>query len=333
MNQPDKTKVISSGKPPLIILTGPTAAGKSELSIELAKRIGGEIISADSMQVYRHMDIGSAKIMPEQMGGVPHHLIDVLEPTQEFNVVTFQKMAKEALRGIYDRGHIPIVVGGTGFYIQALLYDIDFTENDEDTALRNQLEKIAETQGNDELFERLRRIDPESCESIHANNVKRVIRAIEFYEKTGMKISEHNKIQLKNRSPYHFAYFVLTDDRKILYDRIDARVDIMMEQGLVDEVSALAATGCTKDMVSMQGLGYKEILDYLDGHTTLEEAVYLIKRDTRHFAKRQLTWFRRERDVIWVEKSEFSDDKEKMQELILEFLLSVLRDKALILKV
>lgn len=333
MNQPDKTKVISSGKPPLIILTGPTAAGKSELSIELAKRIGGEIISADSMQVYRHMDIGSAKIMPEQMGGVPHHLIDVLEPTQEFNVVTFQKMAKEALRGIYDRGHIPIVVGGTGFYIQALLYDIDFTENDEDTALRNQLEKIAETQGNDELFERLRRIDPESCESIHANNVKRVIRAIEFYEKTGMKISEHNKIQRKNSSPYHFAYFVLTDDRKILYDRIDARVDIMMEQGLVDEVSALAAAGCTKDMVSMQGLGYKEILDYLDGHTTLEEAVYLIKRDTRHFAKRQLTWFRRERDVIWVEKSEFSDDKEKMQELILEFLLSVLRDKALVLKV
>lgn len=332
MNQSDKSNVIPSGKPPLIILTGPTAAGKSELSIELAKRIGGEIISADSMQVYRHMDIGSAKIMPEQMGGIPHHLIDVLEPTQEFNVVTFQKMAKEALRGIYDRGHIPIVVGGTGFYIQALLYDIDFTENDEDTALRDQLEEIAETQGNDVLFERLRSIDPESCEIIHANNVKRVIRAIEFYEKTGMKISEHNKVQRKNSSPYRFAYFVLTDDRKVLYDKIDARVDVMMAQGLVDEVSSLAAAGCTRDMVSMQGLGYKEILDYLDGHTTLEDAVYLIKRDTRHFAKRQLTWFRRERDVIWVEKPQVSYDKEKIQELILEYLLSILRDKALLPK-
>lgn len=330
MNQTDKSEVRSNAKPPLVILTGPTAVGKSEISIALAKQVGGEIISADSMQVYRHMDIGSAKIMPEQMGGVPHHLIDVLEPTEEFNVVTFQQMAKEAMAGIYARGHIPVVVGGTGFYIQALLYDIDFTENDEDTALRKQLEELARTQGNEALFERLRRIDPESCETIHANNVKRVIRAIEFYEKTGTRISAHNKAQRQNSSPYNFAYFVLNDDRKKLYHKIEARVDSMMEQGLVDEVSSLAAAGCTRDMVSMQGLGYKEILDYLDGHTTLEEAVYLIKRDTRHFAKRQLTWFRRERDVIWVEKPEANDDKELIQKCILEDILSVLQEKAII---
>ena len=192
-------------KKPLIILTGPTAVGKSALSIELAKRIGGEIISADSMQVYRHMDIGSAKIMPEQMGGIPHHLIDILEPTEEFNVVTFQQKAKEALHEIYDRGRIPIVVGGTGFYIQAFLYDIDFTDNDEDTALRAELEEIAKAQGSEALYERLKEIDPESCEIIHPNNVKRVIRAIEFYEKTGTKISAHNKTQRQNSSPYNFA--------------------------------------------------------------------------------------------------------------------------------
>lgn len=318
-------------KPPLIILTGPTAVGKSALSIELAKWVGGEIISADSMQVYRHMDIGSAKIMPEQMEGVPHHLIDVLEPTEEFNVVAFQRMAKEALGQIYDRGHIPIVVGGTGFYIQALLYDIDFTENDEDTALREKLEQIAAVQGSEALFERLKQIDPESCEVIHANNVKRVIRAIEFYEKTGMKISEHNKIQQKNSSPYHFVYFVVSDDRAKLYHKIEQRVDAMMEQGLVEEVSGLLAHGCTRDMVSMQGLGYKEIIDYLEGRSTLEEAVYRIKRDTRHFAKRQLTWFRRERDVIWLEKPEVDYDEAQIRNLLLEFIISVLQDKGIIL--
>ena len=317
-------------KPPLIILTGPTAVGKSALSIKLAKQIGGEIISADSMQVYRHTDIGSAKIMPEQMDGIPHHLIDILEPSEEFNVVTFQRLAGQALAEIYGRGHIPIIVGGTGFYIQALLYDIDFTENDEDKALREHLEEIAVTQGCNVLFERLRRIDPESCESIHPNNVKRVIRAIEFYEKTGTKISAHNETQRQNESPYNFAYFVLNDDRAKLYDKINARVDDMIEQGLVEEVSYLAAAGCTRDMVSMQGLGYKEILDYLDGHITLEDAVYLIKRDTRHFAKRQLTWFRRERDVIWVEKPEVDYDNQLINTLILEYMISVLRDKNII---
>ncbi len=281
-------------KRPLVILTGPTAVGKTALSIALAKAIGGEIISADSMQVYRRMDIGSAKITQEEMDGVPHHLIDVLEPEQEFNVVVFQKLAKQAAEEIYSRGHIPIVAGGTGFYIQALVYDIDFTENDEDTALRHSLEEQARRDGPEALFERLRAVDPESCESIHAHNIKRVIRAIEFYEKTGKKISDHNREQRQNTSPYNVAYFVLNDNRERIYERINARTDQMMAQGLEEEVRALWESGCRRDMVSMQGLGYKEMLAYLEGEISLDEAVYLIKRDTRHFAKRQLTWFRRE---------------------------------------
>lgn len=314
-------------KRPLVILTGPTAVGKTALSIALAKAIGGEIISADSMQVYRHMDIGSAKITPEEMEGVPHYLIDVLEPDQEFNVVVFQELAKQAAAKIYSRGHIPIVVGGTGFYIQALVYDIDFTENDEDTAFRRTLEEQAKREGAEALYERLRAVDPESCESIHAHNIKRVIRAIEFYEKTGKKISEHNREQRQNDSPYNFAYFVLNDDRERIYERINGRVDLMMAQGLVEEVRALRESGCRKDMVSMQGLGYKELLSYLEGETSLEEAVYLIKRDTRHFAKRQLTWFRREKEVIWVDKTVFDYDSQK----ILDFMQDFLREKGIIL--
>ena len=296
-------------KKPMIILTGPTAVGKTDLSIQLAKVINGEIISADSMQVYRHMDIGSAKVTPEEMDGVPHRLIDVLEPEEEFNVVVFQKLAKEALTGIYERGHIPIIVGGTGFYIQALLYDIDFTENDGDTAIRRELEKLAQTQGAGCLHQMLQEIDPESAAGIHQNNVKRVIRAIEFYRQTGKKISLHNEQEREKQSPYQFLYYVLDTDRKILYERIDRRVDLMMEHGLVDEVKHLADMGCTRDMVSMQGLGYKEILDYLSGEIPLEEAVYILKRDTRHFAKRQITWFKRERDVRWLELEQFQNDR------------------------
>ena len=305
-------------KKPMIILTGPTAVGKTDLSIQLAKAINGEIISADSMQVYRHMDIGSAKVTPEEMDGVPHHLIDVLEPEEEFNVVVFQKLAKEALTGIYERGHIPIIVGGTGFYIQALLYEIDFTENDGDTAIRRELEKLAQTQGAGCLHQMLQEIDPESAASIHQNNVKRVIRAIEFYRQTGKKISLHNEQEREKQSPYQFLYYVLDTDRKTLYERIDRRVDLMMEHGLVDEVKHLADMGCTRDMVSMQGLGYKEILDYLSGEIPLEEAVYILKRDTRHFAKRQITWFKRERDVRWLELEQFQNDRKKVLEHILD---------------
>ena len=305
-------------KKPMIILTGPTAVGKTDLSIQLAKAINGEIISADSMQVYRHMDIGSAKVTPEEMDGVPHHLIDVLEPEEEFNVVVFQELAKEALTGIYERGHIPIIVGGTGFYIQALLYDIDFTENDGDTAIRRELEKLAQTQGAGCLHQMLQEIDPESAAAIHQNNVKRVIRAIEFYRQTGKKISLHNEQEREKQSPYQFLYYVLDTDRKTLYERIDRRVDLMMEHGLVDEVKHLADMGCTRDMVSMQGLGYKEILDYLSGEIPLEEAVYILKRDTRHFAKRQITWFKRERDVRWLELEQFQNDRKKVLEHILD---------------
>ena len=292
-------------KQPLIILSGPTAVGKTALSIELAKRINGAIISADSMQVYKYMDIGSAKIMPEEMDGVKHYLIDELNPEDEFNIVVFQQKAKAALAEIYANGQIPIVAGGTGFYIQALLYDIDFDAQDSNEEFRAELEKIAKEQGNEVLHERLKEIDPVSAEKIHANNVKRVIRALEFYHLTGKPISEHNETEQQKESPYNFAYFVLTDDRTNLYNRIDLRVDIMLEKGLVDEVQKLKNMGYHRDMVSMQGLGYKEILDYLDGKCTLDEAVYVLKRETRHFAKRQLTWFRRERDVIWFDKQKY----------------------------
>ena len=299
-------------KQPLIVLTGPTAVGKTALSIELAKALNGEIISADSMQVYRHMDIGSAKITKEEMDGVPHHLIDVLEPWEEFNVTRFQSMAKEAMKGIYSRGHVPIVTGGTGFYIQALAYDIDFTENEDHSGLRAELEQLAEEKGEVFLHQMLAEIDPESAEAIHANNAKRVIRAIEYYRLTGEKISEHNKREREKQSPYDLHYYVLNRDRKTLYERIDQRVDIMMEQGLPDEVNRLKAMGCTRDMVAMQGLGYKEMLDYLDGKISLEEAVYIIKRDTRHFAKRQLTWFKREKEVCFIEIEQFGADQKKI---------------------
>lgn len=310
---------------PLVILTGPTAVGKSELSLSLAKAIDGEIISADSMQVYRGMDVGSAKLMPSEQQGVPHHLLDILDPEEEFNVVLFQRLAAQAVRDICQRGHIPIVTGGTGFYIQALLYDIDFTENDEDTSFRSGLEDLAAKEGADVLYQRLLAVDPKACETIHKNNVKRVIRALEFYEKTGQRISEHNESQRQNQSPYRFAYFVLNDERSALYSRIDRRVDQMLGNGLEAEVRRLAAQGCTKDLVSMQGLGYKEMLAYLNGELSLEEAVYIIKRDTRHFAKRQLTWFRRERDVIWLEKEQYQHDDNR----ILAYMLDVLNTKGI----
>lgn len=305
-------------KKPLVILTGPTAVGKTALSIKLASEIGGEIISADSMQVYRQMDIGSAKIKPEEMGGIPHHLIDILEPEEEFNVCLFEKLALEAMEQIYERGHIPVVVGGTGFYIQALLYQIDFTEEETDTAYRDKLWQLGEEKGNHYLHELLRKVDPESAEEIHENNRKRVIRALEFYENCGKPISTHNKEQRQKTSAYNSCYFVLTDDRKKLYERIESRVDQMLSKGLVDEVRTLKERGCNASMVSMQGLGYKEILEYLDGRCSLLEAVEKIKKEIRHFAKRQLTWFRREKDVIWIDKQAFAYDEDAVLSCILE---------------
>ena len=311
-------------KPPLIILTGPTAVGKTKLSIALAKAVNGEIISADSMQVYKRMTIGTAKILPEEMQGVPHHLIDILEPSEEFNVVLFAKYAKEAIKKCYENGKIPILVGGTGFYIQAVLYDIDFTENDDDKSYREELERIAQEEGAEVLHKRLQEVDAKAAKEIHPNNVKRVIRALEFYEKSGgQKISDHNEEQKQKKSPYNFAYFVLNDDRPTVYERIDKRVDIMLEQGLVEEVKALLAEGVSPAAVSMQGLGYKEMVAYLHGECTLEEAVYVLKRDTRHFAKRQITWFKREDDVIWFNRPDFEEKDEK----ILETMLTILKEK------
>lgn len=313
-------------KKPMVILTGPTAAGKTALSIELAKRIHGAIISADSMQVYKYMDIGSAKISRTQMQGIPHYLIDELEPGEEFHVVRFKELAKHYLEEIYRAGRIPIVVGGTGFYIQALLYDIDFTEQECDEAYRSSLEELAKEKGAEYLHAMLQKVDPESAEAIHANNIKRVIRALEFYHLSGQKISKHNENERKKQSPYNFAYFVLNDDRTKLYEKIDFRVEQMVKQGLVEEVKHLKDMGCHREMVSMQGLGYKEILDYLDGRLSLDEAVYMIKRETRHFAKRQLTWFKRERDVIWLNKASYQYDENKM----LDYILQLLREHEII---
>lgn len=295
-------------KKPLVILTGPTAVGKTDLSIQLAKRINGEIISADSMQVYKHMDIGTAKITPEEMQGVPHYLVDEFEPEEEFNVVKFQEYAKKYMEQIYQKGKIPIIVGGTGFYIQAIVNDIDFDDNDADTAYREELEQLAAEKGAEYLHEMLQKVDPKAAEDIHTNNQKRVIRALEFFQKTGKRISEHNEAERQKTSPYNFAYFVLTDDRKILYDRIDLRVEKMVENGLLEEVKMLQERGLKREMVSMQGIGYKEIFPYLDGECSYEHAIYVLKRDTRHFAKRQLTWFRREKEVIWLDKSELGRD-------------------------
>lgn len=313
-------------KKPLIILTGPTAVGKTELSILLAKRVNGAIISADSMQAYRYMDIGSAKIMPGQMQGVRHYLIDEFLPDEEFNVVRFQQYAKKYMQEIYGNGQIPILAGGTGFYIQAVLYDIDFSRQDADGAYRKKLEGLAAEHGVQYLHEMLAKVDAASAEAIHANNKKRVIRALEFYRLTGGRISEHNEREHQKQTPYRAAYFVLNDRREHLYARIDRRVDEMIANGLVDEVKKLKSMGYTRDLVSMQGLGYKELFPYFDNACTLEEAIGMIKRDTRHFAKRQLTWFRREKEAIWVNKDMFSYDNDK----ILSYMDAILREKGIL---
>ena len=304
-------------KQPLIIIAGPTASGKSALAVELALRIGGEVISADSMQVYRGMDIGSAKITPEEARGVPHHLIDVLDPTEDFNVYLFQKLANEAMEKIRANGHIPILCGGTGFYIQAILYDIRFTATGEDPAYREELAEKARLEGNASLHEMLKAVDPEAAAEIHENNVKRTIRALEYFRATGEKISVRNARERAKESPYAFYYVVLNTDRPALYERIDRRVDRMMEKGFLDEVRRLKAQGCTADMTSMQGLGYKELLAYLGGgYEDLASAVSAIKQNTRHFSKRQITWFKRERQVHWMYLPEFGYDAAKLADAI-----------------
>lgn len=303
----------------LIILTGPTAVGKSELSIKLAKAINGEIISADSIQVYKELNIGSAKIMPEEMQGIRHYLIDVLEPTEDFNVFIFKKMAKEAIEDIIFQGKIPIIVGGTGFYIQSIIYDIDFDEED-NSKIRLELEELAREKGNDYIHGELAKVDKASAMKIHPNNTKRVIRALEYYRLNNKPISLHNETERAKEAVFDAKYFVLNDKRELLYERINKRVDKMIQLGLVEEVSSLLDKGLDSSYNSMQGIGYKEIVEYLDGKCSLDEAVDNIKKNTRHFAKRQLTWFRREEKVNWIEKYEYNYDDErilsKMTEII-----------------
>lgn len=295
-------------KKPLVMIGGPTACGKTAMSIALAKRINGEVISGDSMQIYRYMDIGTAKVTEEEKQGIPHYLVDELNPDEEYNVMIFQQKAKAYMNEIWAKGKIPIIVGGTGFYMNALLYDTDFTETENDTSFREECYKQAQSEGAEVLFERLKKIDPEYAQTIHANNVKRVARALEYHFLTGEKFSQHNAEQKEKESPYQAAVIILTMEREKLYQRINHRVDLMMEQGLLAEVKGLLEKGYSPDLVSMQGLGYKEFIPYFRGECSLDDAVEQLKKGTRHFAKRQLTWFRRQIDGLWVDLSKMDMD-------------------------
>lgn len=312
----------------LIIITGPTAVGKTSLSIDLAKKINGEIISADSIQVYKYMNIGSAKVLPSEMDGIKHHLIDILNPDEEFNVHTFQQMAKQCICEIYKKGKIPIIVGGTGFYIQSVLYDIQFDETDERHEYRKELEELAAKKGNEYIHNMLKCVDPKSAEAIHFNNLKRVIRALEYFYETGKRISEHNEQQRENNSPYNFVYFVLNDDRDALYYRINQRVDNMIKDGLFEEVKNILNLGYDENLTSMQGIGYKEMVQCVKGNISIEEAAYQMKLNTRHFAKRQLTWFRREKDVTMININEYAYNRQK----ILDEMLMILEKRNIIEK-
>lgn len=305
-------------KKPLIVIGGPTACGKTGFSIKLAKEIGGEIISADSMQVYRYMDIGTAKVTPEEADGVPHYLIDEFDPDEEYNVMLFQQKAKAYMEEIWAKGKTPILVGGTGFYINALLYDNDFTETENDTSYREECYRLAQEQGPEVLFERLKEVDPEYAAIMHANNIKRVTRALEYHYLTGQKFSEHNAEQKGKETPYNAGVIILNMDREKLYERIELRIDIMMQEGLLEEVKGLLDKGYTPDLVSMQGIGYKEFIPYFNGECTLEEAVIQLKTNTRRFAKRQLTWFRRQIDGLWVDLSKSTG--EEVMEDVLDYL-------------
>lgn len=307
----------NSEKQKLIIITGPTAVGKTAASIEVAKKLNGEIISADSMQVYRHMDIGTAKILEDEKQGIKHYLIDEFEPDDEFNVTIFKNLAQKYISEIASKGKIPIIAGGTGFYIQSVLYDVEFTEYDEDkrNIIKEKLEKELEESGCDVLFERLKKLDPEYAAVIHKNNTRRLLNSLEYISLTGQKLSEHNDEQRARTSPYDFRYIVINDERDRLYDRINRRVDQMINDGLIPEVQNLLDKGYSRELPSMLGLGYKEIADYLCGECSLEHAIELIKRDTRHFAKKQLTWFKRERDVIEINRSCCKNDSDFMEKL------------------
>lgn len=311
-------------KKPLVVIAGATATGKSALAVNIAKIIGGEIISADSMQVYKFMDVGTAKVTEEEMGGIKHYLLDCLNPNESCDALRYKTLALEAMDEIYLNGHIPIICGGTGFYIQAVTRDIDFTQED-NNSVRAEITRFYEKNGEDALFERLKEIDYESTLIIPKQNIKRVIRAIEFYELHHKKISEHNKEQQERETPYNLAYFVLNRDRSLLYDKIDRRVDIMLENGLLDEVKDLISKYPYDSQSGLyNAIGYKEIIDYLNGDYDYDRAVYLIKQNSRHYAKRQVTFFKRER------YADFIDIDNKSLEEIEQYVLNVLREKKII---
>lgn len=304
-------------KKPLIIIAGPTACGKTDSSIHLAKKINGEIISADSMQIYKYMDIGTAKITKDEMQGIKHYLIDEFLPDEDFSIAKFKDLATKYIDEISAKGKIPILVGGTGFYINSVIYNNDFTKTEKDNTLRNALEQEAKENGNIYLHNKLLEIDELSAQKIHPNNVKKVIRAIEFFKQTGKKISEHNEEEKKKEKAYNVSFFVLNMPREKLYERIDLRVDLMVKNGLLEEVKSLLQKGYKKELISMQGIGYKEIIAYLEGEISFEEAIYIIKRDTRHFAKRQLTWFKNQaEDAIWLDTSIFENTKNLVDKII-----------------
>ena len=311
-------------KKPLVVIAGATATGKSALAVNIAKTIGGEIISADSMQVYKFMDVGTAKITEEEMGGIKHYLLDCLNPNESCDALRFKTLALEAMDEIYKNNHIPIICGGTGFYIQAVTRDIDFTEEDDNT-VRAEITDFYNKNGEDALFERLKEIDYESTLIIPKQNIKRVIRAIEFYELHHKKISDHNKEQQERETPYNLAYFVLNRDRSLLYEKIDRRVDIMIENGLLDEVKDLIAKYPYDSQSGLyNAIGYKELIDYLNGEYDFDRAVYLIKQNSRHYAKRQVTFFKRER------YADFIDIDNKSPAEIEKYVLDVLIEKNII---
>lgn len=306
----------------LFILAGPTAVGKTEISIKLAKELNGEIISCDSMQIYKEMDIGSAKITEEEMNGVPHYLIDILSPKEEFSVAAFKEKSETIIEDINSREKLPMVVGGTGLYINSLIFNYSFGDTNKDEEYRETLTKIAEEKGKEYVHNMLKDIDIESYNKLYPNDLKRVIRALEIYKVTNKTMSEYLKEQNIYDIPYNVYYYVLNMDREKLYERINKRVDIMMEKGLLEEVKALKEKGYTKDMQSMKGIGYKELLSYLEGEISLERAVEMIKQFSRNYAKRQLTWFRKDKRVTWINKDEFKNDEE-----IIEFIKKDFKEK------
>lgn len=303
-------------KEKLLIIIGPTAVGKTDTSILLAKKMNGEIISADSMQIYKHMDIGTAKPSNDEMEGIKHYLIDEIDPAREYNVAIFQDMAKKYIQDISSRSKLPIIVGGTGLYVNSLVYTWDFTETSSDWEYRNSLEKLVKEKGKEYLHDKLREVDPESAKIIHPNNVKRVIRALEVYNSTGKTKSYYNDLSKQKENNYNLSIVGLTMDREMLYKRINLRVDLMIEKGLVSEVEKLLNMGYKEDLISMQALGYKEIIKYLKGEYSLEEAIEILKRDTRRFAKRQLTWFRRDNRIKWFDVNNYPDKNKLANEIV-----------------